>query len=317
MLQQTRVAVVENYYGRFLARFPTLRRLARARRDSVLAQWSGLGYYRRARALHDAARIVMRERAGKVPRTSDALRTLPGIGRYTAAAIASIAYGEPIAVVDGNVERVLARFHGCALSTRESWAQAQAWLDPRHPGDFNQAMMELGATLCLPREPHCTGCPLAHDCATASKPRQRSGITSDVGPRPPSAGPRVQLQQTLALRDRRVLLTQRSRRDSVMPGLWELPSVETRHAASPTRSKPRLNDDNSTVLRLRHSIMQTTYDVTVVIAASNRTRAGIGDLAPVANRRKRSLQWIPLARLPKLPLTGLARKALRRAGVLE
>ena len=157
MLQQTRVAAVIGYYQRFVQRFPTVESLASASEADVLAQWSGLGYYRRARMLLAAAHVIVAEYGGQLPRTASELRKLPGIGRYTAAAIASIAFGEPVAVVDGNVERVLSRVEGLTLgsSTQQSayWDRAQQWLSRKRPGDFNQAMMELGATVCLPGEP--------------------------------------------------------------------------------------------------------------------------------------------------------------------
>ena len=168
MLQQTRVATVIERYVEFLRRFPTLESLAEAKEEDVLALWSGLGYYRRAHMLHRAAQFVQREFGGKLPRTAHGLRTLPGVGEYTAAAIASIAFGESIAVVDGNVERVLLRILGLA-EDRSGKARArlmqvaQSLVPPaakrkersNPPGDHNQAMMELGATVCLPRQPLC------------------------------------------------------------------------------------------------------------------------------------------------------------------
>src|SRR5437660_2415476 len=152
MLQQTRVAAVTEHYGKFLMRFPTVEKLAAARESSVLAAWSGLGYYRRARMLHAAAKEIVKKHSGTFPRSAGDLRALPGIGRYTAAAIASIAFNEPAAVVDGNVERVLERVVGERLPEKALWLTAQELLSPFRPGDFNQAMMELGATVCLPRE---------------------------------------------------------------------------------------------------------------------------------------------------------------------
>src|ERR1700685_3889217 len=137
MLQQTRVAAVIAHYREFLRRFPTVQKLAAAREASVLAAWSGLGYYRRARMLHAAAQGIVRERAGKFPAMADELLELPGVGRYTAAAIASIAFGEPVAVVDGNVERVLQRLSGKRLAGEELWSHANALLDKNRPGDFN------------------------------------------------------------------------------------------------------------------------------------------------------------------------------------
>src|SRR5690242_4964089 len=157
MLQQTRVAVVQQRYPAFLSRFPTINALARAREESVLAAWSGLGYYRRARSLHAAANKITQQ--GKFPQSAAELQELPGIGRYTASAVASIAFGEPVAVVDGNVKRVLDRIFGGRLREEEYWTTAGKLIDPLQPGDFNQAMMELGATICLPGgEPRCTEC---------------------------------------------------------------------------------------------------------------------------------------------------------------
>ena len=162
MLQQTRVAAVLEHYARFMKRFPTVAALARAREQSVLAAWSGLGYYHRARRMHQAAKVIVRERGGQFPSRAEDWLELPGIGRYTAAAIASIAFGEAVAVVDGNVERVLARLDGDVLPNGSAWERAQALLDPKRPGDFNQAMMELGATICTPKSPQCLLCPYLH-----------------------------------------------------------------------------------------------------------------------------------------------------------
>ena len=168
MLQQTRAQAVIPYYQRFLERFPTVEALAAAAEDDVLALWSGLGYYSRARNLRLAAQRIVA--AGGFPRDYDAIRALPGIGDYTAAAVASIAFDLPHAVLDGNVLRVVARVENDAADiasgrTRERFrAIAQEWLDPREPGHFNQALMELGATVCLPRNPLCLVCPLAGCC---------------------------------------------------------------------------------------------------------------------------------------------------------
>src|SRR5438270_10677701 len=154
MLQQTRVAVVEERYSKFIAQFPSAETLARAKETTVLAAWSGLGYYRRARALHGAAKEIVRR--GSFPRTTAELMELPGVGRYTAAAVASIAFGEPVAVVDGNVKRVIDRIanHKAAdsshIAEKQYWEIAGQLLDRQSSGDFNQAMMELGALVCLP-----------------------------------------------------------------------------------------------------------------------------------------------------------------------
>ena len=170
MLQQTRVAAVIPYYRRFLARFPTVRALARAREPEVLKLWAGLGYYSRARLLHRAAKEIVAQHKGRFPREVDAARALPGVGRYTAAAVLSIAYDVPLAVLDGNVARVLARLGALRGDVRapKRWreleARADQLLDAGAPGDWNQAMMELGATVCTPRAPRCGECPVSAGC---------------------------------------------------------------------------------------------------------------------------------------------------------
>jgi A/G-specific adenine glycosylase len=170
MLQQTRVAAVAPYYRRFVRRFPSVRALARAREADVLRHWAGLGYYSRARNLHRAAKQIVAAHSAKFPRGLDEALALRGVGRYTAAAVLSIAYGEPLAVLDGNVARVLARLDAVRGDIRSPhhWrkleARAQALLDADAPGDWNQAMMELGATVCTPRAPRCAECPVARWC---------------------------------------------------------------------------------------------------------------------------------------------------------
>src|SRR5580693_4905169 len=170
MLQQTRVAAVIPYYERFLERFPNIRALAEAPEEEVLRLWSGLGYYSRARNLHKAAKQIVAEHGEHFPTRLDEALALPGIGNYMAAAILSIAYGERLAVLDGNVARVLARLGALRGDLRESrrWQELQkvadAYLDPESPGDWNQAMMELGATLCTPKSPQCLLCPVMQFC---------------------------------------------------------------------------------------------------------------------------------------------------------
>jgi A/G-specific adenine glycosylase len=190
MLQQTRASAVAPYYRRFLGRFPTLRALARARSDQVLRLWGGLGYYSRARNLHRAAKEIIARHAGRFPRNLESALALPGVGRYTAAAVLSIAYGAPLGVVDGNVARVLARLGALRgdLRAQRRWKQlqgaAQELLAARAPGRWNQAMMELGATVCTPREPRCAECPASRWCRA-----YWLGITKEVpsvrGKRPP------------------------------------------------------------------------------------------------------------------------------------
>ena len=211
MLPQTRVAAVIPYYERFLKRFPDVAALARARIGSVPAAWSGLGYYRRARMLHRAAKHV--QKTG-FPQTAAGLRELPGIGAYTANAIASISYGERVAVVDGNVERVLCRLH--ARADRRVRDLAQEWMGRASPADFNQARMELGALVCTPKEPGCPRCPLRAACLGKAAPHDY--------PAPKKRAAPVHEEQSVSfvLCKGRVLLRRRAK-TGVMEGLWELP----------------------------------------------------------------------------------------------
>jgi A/G-specific adenine glycosylase len=280
MLQQTRVAAVIQHYQEFLRRFPTIGKLAAAREASVLAAWSGLGYYRRARMLHAAAKVVVQEYGGKFPTTVEGWRALPGIGRYTAAAIASIAFDQPVAVVDGNVERVLQRVSGRRVFGEELWKAANDLLDAKRPGDFNQAMMELGAVVCTPRAPACLTCPVVELCLTRGEL---------VPTAKPARQKKREIHYALHHRDGEVFLIRRPSHVSLMPGMWELPDL-----ASP-------NCGGSPSFTLRHSITVTDYTVRIWYTAPPPRVAG---------------KWIPLERLGKVALTGLAQKILRKAEVL-
>jgi A/G-specific adenine glycosylase len=280
MLQQTRVAAVIEHYQEFLRRFPTIKKLAAAPEASVLAAWSGLGYYRRARMLHAAAKVVVREYGGKIPTTAEGWRELPGIGRYTAAAIASIAFDEPVAVVDGNVERVLQRVSGMRLTGEELWQVANELLDGKRPGDFNQAMMELGAVVCAPRAPACLTCPVVELCVT----RGEAAPTAK-----PARQNKREIHYALDRRDGEVFLVRRSLDASLMPGMWELPELTTG------------NGEGSPSFTLRHSITVTNYTVRVWHAAAPTRVDG---------------KWIPMGRVGQVALTGLAQKILRKAEML-
>jgi A/G-specific adenine glycosylase len=308
MLQQTRVAAVIDHYENFLRKFPTMLALALAPESEVLATWSGLGYYRRARMLHKAAQFLVRERGGVLPTTAAELRTLPGIGEYTSAAIASIAFGESIAVVDGNVERVLLRLTGRpevkTAAGRAFIQRIAATLVPKRSingranaaGDHNQAMMELGATICLPRSPLCLQCPVFSMCKTRGE-----HVT------PPRA---LQLSRPaaylLSLRKRgtatEVLLQLRAEDASLMPGMYELPPVP-----------PDAVQGREPLLRLRHAITNTNYYVQV-FAAHGPEDSGLRRAVPAAAG---DLHWVLTKALDELPLTGLARKALQRLDVMS
>ena len=281
MLQQTRVAVVVPYYRRFLERFPDIPALARASESELLACWSGLGYYSRARNLSKAARLMLRN--GGFPREYAAIRALPGVGGYTAAAIASIAFGLPQAALDGNVTRVLARLTNdagdvTAASTRQRLRQvAGALLDRKDPGAFNQALMELGAALCLPRNPQCSLCPLRRHCQA-----RRQGAERTLPIQRPNRSP-VRIFKTLLIVERggKLLFRQRD-------GFWELPEADQLPVASKLE----------TLGQFRHSITHHRYLFTVVTARMGR--------AP------RGFRWIPTDQLATLPLSTVTRKALAK-----
>ena len=224
MLQQTQVASVIPYYEAFLERFPTVIDLAEAEIDEVLARWSGLGYYRRARQLHAAAQEIAAS-GGRLPTSARELEALPGIGSYTSAAIASIAFGEGVAVLDGNVERVTARLLALAGNPKHKAVRsrllevAEKLLDAERPGDSNQAMMELGATVCRPRNPSCLLCPLAEWC----EGKGRAEAYPSAKPR--RAVEKVSWAMAIVRRpDGKMLLFKRGRNEELMPGLWELPN---------------------------------------------------------------------------------------------
>lgn len=227
MLQQTRVETVIPYYQRFVERFPDVRALARAPLEEVLALWSGLGYYRRARQLHGAATAIARS-GGNIPRTSAQLQELPGIGPYTAAAVASIAFGEVVPVLDGNVERVVSRLEAMEQDPRRSAGRkkllegAAQLLDPQRPGDSNQALMELGATVCTPRAPRCPICPLAAGC------RALAMGAAERFPRPKvrKAPQRHRRRVALVVEGERILLFRRPEDSELLAGTWELPWAE-------------------------------------------------------------------------------------------
>ena len=293
MLQQTRVAAVIEHYHEFLRRFPTVRKLAAAREASVLAAWSGLGYYRRARMLHAAAKVIARDRGGEFPKTAGEWRDLPGIGRYTAAAIASISFGEAVAVVDGNVERVLQRLYGRRFSGEDFWKHTAKLLDPQRAGDFNQAMMELGATVCTPKAPSCLTCPVMQLCSTRGEQQFGEAATRQT---------RREIDIALHRRDGCVLLVQRPRDTSLMPGMWELPQIESKTLLGTANSRRSSRNPNtsSPIFSVRHSITVTDYTVRVWDGAVLQSDSG---------------RWVSFGRLSGLPLTGLTRKVLRKAGV--
>ncbi|HUJ29154.1 MAG TPA: A/G-specific adenine glycosylase [Myxococcales bacterium] len=284
MLQQTRVDVVIPYYQRFLRRFPTLRALAAAPLDDVLALWSGLGYYSRARNLHKAAQACAN---GELPRSAAALRELPGFGPYTAAAVASLAFGEDVPLVDGNVARVLSRVF--RLQTRaEAWRKAAELLPPGRAGEFNEALMELGATVCTPRQPGCSTCAIRTICTGRAEPH--------LYPPPKPKKPRPLLEwRALALRrkDGAVLLERQP--EGLFAGMWDLPRAAPKGI--------RLNGPPAEKGVVEQTLTHREVRVHVAAAPASGTP------------RSANARWVRPADLGRYGLSSLARKSLKQGGM--
>lgn len=292
MLQQTRVAAVIPYYERFLERFPNLAALAAAPDDDLLQAWAGLGYYSRARNLRAAAQQIVAN--GAFPSTYDGILALPGIGPYTAAAVSSICFGLPHAVLDGNVMRVLARLthedgdiQSSATRARLQ-ATAQIILDPDNAADHNQGVMELGATICIPREPKCKLCPLARYCSALS-----SGLERELPIKIRRAETRrVRRTLLVAIRNGNILLWQRAQDAAMLGGFYELPEP---HQLPEAKSVRLLH-------KFQHAITNHIYDFRVMATRVGQVPA--------------TLQWTPLGQLSALPLSTVTRKALAGSKVL-
>jgi A/G-specific adenine glycosylase len=240
MLQQTQVATVIPYYERFLQSFPTLAALASASLDDVLKVWEGLGYYARARNLHRAAQAVVNDHVGVVPADAKTFASLPGIGSYMTAAVQSIAFDAPLAVVDGNVKRVIARLFAISISV-DTRAGARAvqevvdrLLDRHDPGTFNQAMMELGALVCRPLNPSCDRCPVMRDCAALSQGDPLAFPVRDAR----RAVPRQKIAVGVVSDGNRVLITRRAEK-GMLGGLWEFPGGKVLRGEIPARACAR------------------------------------------------------------------------------
>jgi A/G-specific adenine glycosylase len=292
MLQQTRVSVVIPYFERFMERFPSPAGLDSAAESELLALWSGLGYYSRARNLKRAASEIVAR--GGFPATYEEIRTLPGVGEYTAAAIASISFGLPHAVLDGNVLRVLSRFLAEKGDIRNAAVRlalkqhAQSLLDPRRPGDFNQALMELGATVCLPRNPQCLLCPWRDYCQARALAIQNE-LPVNRRKRDPL---KLNVRLSVVEKGGALLLRQRGAVETRLAGFWELPQL----ADLPPSAAAEL------IGSFKHSI--TRHDYTVEVWRAARVKAPNG------------CRWLKLRDLSSIPLATMSRKALKLAGIL-
>ena len=315
MLQQTRVDTVIPYYERFLRELPTLGHLAEAPEEQVLTLWSGLGYYRRARMLHAAAKQASLAHAGAVPSEVSDLRKLAGIGAYTAGAVASIAFGRRAAVVDGNVARVLARLFAIEEDIKSARANALIWrladvLVPDgdgDPGDWNQALMELGATVCVPREPRCDDCPVRDLCEG-----RRQGIAATLPRSTPKRPPLAVRRVAIVLASARAVVLARRRGNALFGGMWEAPTADGEMAALAARlgvDANHLEPAGEVVHVLSHRRMQIEVARAPLGRNARRVRW------PLPGPEYDAIEAVPLEALSKRPLTALTRKGLAVAEV--
>jgi A/G-specific adenine glycosylase len=304
MLQQTQVKTVILYYESFLKVFPTIRALARAPQQQVLRAWSGLGYYRRAENLRRAARQLLRRHEGKIPQIYDELRSLPGIGNYTAGAILSIAFQRRYPALDGNARRVLSRLFNLTDDT-ELRARAIQLIPSSRPGDFNQALMELGATLCTPRAPDCAVCPVTFACAA----RPRIHLRARPKSRPESVFRNVTWPLAIVRRQGKILLHHRSTK-GLLAHLWELPGGEVAQRGSPEAALRRQLGELSADLSRPRRVGEFRHSITY-----RRIRAPIYlfDYRPTGKIRlpARRWRWTQRSKLGNYPMSSMTRKALR------
>jgi A/G-specific adenine glycosylase len=314
MLQQTQVERVCEYFRRFLKAFPTVAALAEASEADVLAAWQGLGYYRRARQLHACAQRIVAEHAGRFPSTVAELSTLPGIGRYTASAIASIAFGKPEPIVEANSRRVLARLVGYdqplggTAADGPIWEIAAAFVPARQAGLFNQALMDLGAMICRPAAASCSACPLSRHCVA-----YRDGRTDEL-PRMARARPSVAIEEValLAVHGGRLLLVQRGEAEW-WAGLWDVPRAAGPHGPirrAAARDGRLLGEVRYGVThhRVRVDVVQLPADVAAAAAAGATASAAALGL-PLASQPV-ATAWVPLSRLATLAMPSPARRII-------
>lgn len=319
LLQQTRVNTAISYYERFLERFPTLSDLAEAPIDSVLQAWQGLGYYGRARNLHRTAKILKEQFGGRIPPEPEVLKRLPGIGPYTAGAIASIAFDRDVAVLDGNVSRVLCRAYGIqddpSLPSTQRRLQeiADSLLPKGQAAAFNQALMELGALVCKPGRPECGLCPVKGLCVA-----HEQGTTERLPLRVPKAKIPVRVRVVAAVEHRGRLLFKRRALEGFLGGLWELPGVYLERRESKREGLSRLRKEMGSRLNLHPVLDRREFSVkhvyshfeesNVVFLCEGAGGANTGR----GGKAEPTYRWIHPTRLEPYPITGATRKILRK-----
>ncbi|HAI10147.1 MAG TPA: A/G-specific adenine glycosylase [Phycisphaerales bacterium] len=312
MLQQTQVATVIDYFNRFITAFPTVHDLADADEQQVLKLWEGLGYYRRARNLHACAKMIVDQHDGIVPNTVDALLKLPGVGRYTAGAIASIAYGVAAPILDGNVVRVLSRWFAITDSTDDKHVKEQLWqlaeqlVPTQRAGDFNQAMMDLGAMICTPKSPACLTCPMAKMCSAYDQ-----GIAETLPKRTPRTKPTTVTHHVVSIeRKGQYLFTQRPA-SGLWSNMWQMPTLEESNEKELVlQVKSQLGLDVSDLQKVQNFKHQTTHRTITFThwhagEVSGRLKSGVGQW-----RKLDQLEDLPLANPQSKVVTFLIKKDL-------
>jgi A/G-specific adenine glycosylase len=318
MLQQTRVDQATPYYHRFVQHFPTVHDLAAAEQQEVLKVWEGLGYYSRARNLHQAAKTVVEEFGGELPGNWEDIKKLKGIGPYTAAAVLSIAFEQPHAVVDGNVIRVLARYYGIEEDIRKSGTKnliqeyADELISEERPGDFNQAVMELGATVCTPASPDCTACPLSSHC------RAYAMVKTDVIPYKSPSGkkPHHQIGVGIIQDEQGNVLIAHRPEDVMLGGLWEFPGGKQQDGETIEETVRReLQEELGVVVRIVRPFMKLdhAYSHFKITLHAYLCRLESGDPRP---RKSQQIKWVPVVELDRYPFPkanrSLTRKLMQR-----
>ena len=316
MLQQTQVPTALPYYERFLKRFPTVDALARASDHAVLKTWEGLGYYRRARNLHAAAKAVVSDHGGRVPDDPAVFARLPGVGRYTCGAVQSIAFGHPLAALDGNAIRVLARWFAVtdavtdAATRRRLWDLAESLVPASAPGDWNQAVMELGSRICTPRSPECLVCPVRTLCAA-----KRRGIQGRVPvKRKRKPIPHIQVGAGIIWRRGKVLMCRRPA-GKMLAGLWEFPGGKQHDRETiPECIRRELKEECDLDVTVGDHLIDVThtYSHLRVTLHCHHCRAPRGRVRLLAADEAR---WVPVEKIPALPLPAADLKILQALGI--
>lgn len=311
MLQQTQVVTVIPYYERFLKRLPAFETLARARRETVYKLWEGLGYYSRAANLHRAAQIVVRDYNGRLPQTAEELMKLPGIGRYTAGAIASIAFNEPAPIVDGNVARILCRIYlirqnpKTTVTQKRIWRLAEELVCTKRPGDLNQSLMELGACVCKPLNPDCPNCPVRRSCLA-----RLEGVQNDLPVRSQSKRlPHAIVAVGIVYKDGKILIGKR-RPEGLLGGLWEFPGGKKERGESLKAAVAREVKEETGVevaVGRRLAIVKHTYSHFRITMHAFICEYVSGTACPLGCEQVR---WVAPARLKRFAFPAANRKLI-------